>query len=68
MPAAEADTIPESEPMDAIDVLPLAQVPPGVTFVNVVPPPMHNVPVPDMAAGAGCTVTRVDVLQPAFSS
>lgn len=65
VPAATPVTTPVPEPAVAIAVLPLLQVPPGVALLTVTAPPEAQIGVmPEIAAGAGSTVTVRMVLQP----
>ena len=50
-------TIPEAEPMVAINVLLIAQLPGPAASVNVPVEPTHTFVAPDIGAGAGATVT-----------
>ena len=59
MPALTPETTPEPEPMVAILVLPLTQVPPEAASVNDVVAPTQTVFVPEIADGAGLTVTVI---------
>jgi hypothetical protein len=58
-PVAMPETMPEEEPMVAIDVLPLLHVPLVVASVKVTVEPRHTPIGPAMAAGSGFTVTTV---------
>jgi len=62
------DKIPDDNPIDAIEVLPLVQVPPAEVLLNVEKPPMHTVVIPDIAAGKGLTVTTLTDEQPVDST
>jgi hypothetical protein len=65
VPPDTPPTIPVDEPIVAIDVLPLIQVPPLVALLKAVVPPTQTVGVPVMDAGNGLTVTIVVTLQQA---
>jgi hypothetical protein len=64
VPSAIAATMPLDAPTVAIEVLPLAHVPPVVALPNVIFAPTHTGVEPVMAEGCALTVTTVDVLQP----
>ena len=66
MPAVTPETIPLDEPIVAIPVLPLLQLPPEVTQLTVVVEPTQtfNVPVIGAIVGKGFTVTGVVTKQP----
>jgi hypothetical protein len=57
VPANTPVTIPVPEPTDAVLVLPLDHVPPGLLFDNTIPAPTHTADAPLILAGNGCTVT-----------
>jgi hypothetical protein len=57
-------TTPVIDPIVAMAVAPLDQVPPGVASLRVVAAPTHTLSVPVITAGNELTVTVVVVLQP----
>jgi hypothetical protein len=57
LPAATPLTIPVAEPIVAIEVLLLLQVPPEVALFNVVVLPVHTVAVPVMVPADGVLLT-----------
>ena len=64
MPEAAPLTIPVEEPMVAIAVAPLVQVPLLVASLKVVVRPAHTAAVPAIADGTGLTVTTLVAIQP----
>ena len=66
VPAARPVTVPEVEPMLAIDGLLLVQLPPAVDD-NVVPDATHTLEAPVIAAGVRLTVTIIVAIQPVGS-
>jgi hypothetical protein len=67
VPAVSPVTIPEADPIDATEVVPLVQVPPVETSLRLlIPPPAHITAIPVIPAGIGFTVTTAVtyVLQP----
>lgn len=64
-PAEIPETIPEVDPIVAIDVLLLVHVPPVDASDSVVILPTHTAIVPVIAAGNGLTVNANVVKQPA---
>ena len=57
-------TIPEAEPIVAIEVILLPQAPPGTASLQVVVEPTHTFKVPVIGAGPGETVTVMLAVQP----
>jgi hypothetical protein len=66
VPALTPVTIPEEEPIVAIEGLPLLHVPPPVP-VKIIVDPTHTLPGPVIAPGMGLTVTTAVVKQPVAS-
>ena len=64
VPAVTPVTIPVDEPIVAIPVLLLLQVPPVVALLIVTVPPIHTALPPVIAAGNGLTVTVLVVAHP----
>ena len=64
VPAETPVTMPVPEPIVAIPVAPLVQLPPAVPSVRVVVLPVHTDNVPPIATGAVFTVTVVVTRQP----
>ena len=67
MPAVIPVRIPEAEPIVALAVLLLLQVPPASVLLSVAVAPAHMVLLPLIAAAAGLTVMSVVVMQPEAS-
>jgi hypothetical protein len=65
VPAAIAATIPEAEPIVAINEALLLHTPPGVISLKVPVLPMQIFMAPEMGCGRGFTVTGAVMLQPA---
>src|SRR5204862_639672 len=63
-PTFTPPTTPVPDPTVAMNVLPLLQVPPGVTSARVVVNPIHTFMVPVMVAGSGLTVTVAVLIHP----
>ena len=59
VPVAMPDTIPVVDPMVAIDVFPLLQVPPDSALLSVLVDPRQTLVVPVIGDGVGLTVTAV---------
>jgi hypothetical protein len=57
LPADTPVTIPVPEPIVAMPVLPLVQVPPAEISLNVIVAPPRHTPVPPLMAAIGPTVT-----------
>ena len=57
-------TIPVKDPMLAVPVALLLQMPPAVALLNAVVRPAHMIRVPRIAVGNGLTVTIVVITQP----
>ena len=64
VPAVPPVTTPVVNPIAAVVVLLLAQVPVAAASVSAAVKPEHTVKVPEILAGAGLTVTTAEVTQP----
>ena len=58
-PSKELVITPDVEPISAIVISVLDQIPPGVAFDKVIDDPLHTVVVPVIIAGIGFTVIVV---------
>ena len=64
MPGVPPVTVPDAEPILAIRLLLLVQVPPLTVLVRVVVRPVHTCVTPEIADGSGLTVTTAVAWQP----